>query len=156
WWLIPLADGRTSVGFVIPIAQLHAMKETEPERRYAAMVAATPAVASRLVGAERLSPIRGARSYGRSNGRLFADGLVMAGDAAGFLDPVFSSGVCVALCTSEGLAEALDRSLADPAAEPEALAAYEKRVRRAFASMGPFVRTWYEGALQRIIFHDPK
>jgi 2-polyprenyl-6-methoxyphenol hydroxylase-like FAD-dependent oxidoreductase len=116
-----------------------------------------PAMVERLAGAERLSPIRGARSYGRSNGRLFADGLVLAGDAAGFLDPVFSSGVCVALCTSEGLALALDQALTDKASEAAALDAYEKRVRRAFASMGPFVQTWYDGALKRIFFHpDPE
>ncbi len=156
WWLIPLAGGHTSVGFVMPIAQMSAMSETEPETRYFATVGSTPAVAARLAGAERLSPIRGARSYGRSNGRLFADGLVLAGDAAGFLDPVFSSGVCVALSTSERLALALDRSLADAAAEPEALAAYEAHVRRAFASMGPFVETWYDGALKRVFFHEPK
>jgi flavin-dependent dehydrogenase len=156
WWFIPLAGGHTSVGIVVPIAQLSAMAETEPETRYFALVRTAAAVAARLADAERLSPIRGARSYGRSNGRLFADGLVLAGDAAGFLDPVFSSGVCVALCTSEGLAEALDRSLADPASETAALAAYEKRVRRAFASMGPFVETWYEGALKRVMFHEPK
>jgi flavin-dependent dehydrogenase len=156
WWLIPLAGGHTSVGFVVPIAQLAAMRETEPDTRYFSVAASTPALAERLAGAERLSPIRGARSYGRSNGRLYADGLVLAGDAAGFLDPVFSSGVCVALSTSEALADALDLALADPAAEPSALAAYEKHVRRAFASMGPFVETWYEGALKRVMFHEPK
>ena len=156
WWFIPLAGGHTSAGFVIPIEQLQSMPETEPEARYFSVVQSMPAVAERLAGAERLSPIRGARSYGRSNGRLFADGLVLAGDAAGFLDPVFSSGVCVALSTSEALAESVEVSLADPAAEPAALAAYEKRVRRAFASMGPFVETWYDGALKRVMFHDPK
>jgi len=156
WWLIPLAGGHTSVGIVLPTAQLSAMSETAPETRFFAMAQTNRAVAARLANAERLFPIRGARSYGRSNGRLFADGLVLAGDAAGFLDPVFSSGVCVALCTGEGLAEALELSLADPAAEPPALAGYEKRVRRAFASMGPFVETWYDGALKRVMFHEPK
>jgi flavin-dependent dehydrogenase len=156
WWFIPLAGGHTSVGVVLPIARMQAMPETAPESRYFAVAASTPAVAQRLAGAERLSPIRGARSYGRSNGRLYADGLVLAGDAAGFLDPVFSSGVCVALCTSERLAEALDLSLAYPKAELVALAGYERRVRRAFDSMGPFVETWYDGALQRVMFHEPK
>jgi flavin-dependent dehydrogenase len=156
WWLIPLKGGHTSVGFVLPIAEMQAMAETEPESRYFAMVAATPVIAQRLAQAERLSPIRGARAYGRSNAKLHADGIVLAGDAAGFLDPVFSSGVCVALCTSEGLADAVDRALADPGQEPAALAAYEKRVRRAFASMGPFVQTWYEGPLQRVIFSSEK
>jgi flavin-dependent dehydrogenase len=156
WWFIPLAGGHVSVGFVVPIARLSAMPETEPEARYFAVARSMPAVAGRLAGAERLSPIRGARSYGRSNRRLFADGLVLAGDAAGFLDPVFSSGVCVALCTSEALAEALDRSIADPASEEAALERYEKRVRRAFASMGPFVETWYDGALKRVMFHVEK
>lgn len=156
WWFIPLAGGHTSVGCVMPVEKLQAMPETEPEARYLAVAASTPAVAARLAGAERLSPVRGARSYGRSNRRLFADGIVLAGDAAGFLDPVFSSGVCVALATSEALAVALDVALADPPSETAILAFYEKRVRRAFASMGPFVETWYDGALQRVMFHDPK
>jgi flavin-dependent dehydrogenase len=156
WWFIPLAGGHVSVGFVVPIARLSAMPETEPEARYFAVARSMPAVSGRLAGAERLSPIRGARSYGRSNRRLFADGVVLAGDAAGFLDPVFSSGVCVALCTGEALAEALDRSIADPASEGAALDTYERCVRRAFASMGPFVETWYDGALKRVMFQAEK
>ncbi len=155
-WCIPLRDGITSVGFVALAAEVAELPGGSPEERFAGLVARMPLVGRIVEGAERLSPIRGARSYGRSSGALHGDGVVLAGDAAGFLDPVFSSGLCLALGGAEALAAALDGALADPASEGERLAAYEASVRRSMGAMTPFVEGWYEGRLKRVMFHaDP-
>lgn len=156
FWVIPLAGGHTSVGFVAPLAALSALPYESNEERFAHVVATFPAIVDRLARSERLSPIRGARSYGRSQTRLYADGLALTGDAAGFLDPVFSSGVCVALQTSEALAKAIALSLSNPALEAEAMAGFESVHRRALRSMGPFVETWYDGALKRVFYFKNK
>jgi flavin-dependent dehydrogenase len=97
--------------------------------------------------------VRGARAYGRSTLRKSGDGIVLAGDAAGFLDPVFSSGVCVALASAEHLAYALAVALRNPAREDELLAVYDAFLRRALGTMTPFLEAWYDGALKRIFYH---
>ncbi len=152
-WFIPLRDGITSVGFVLTATEFGELAGTSHEERFDAMAATMPAVAARLAGAERLSPIRGARSYGRSNATLVDDGVVLAGDAAGFLDPVFSSGICLALNAAECAARAIGASLTDPAREQAEMDAYVAQVRRGFASMAPFVTHWYDGSLKRVFFH---
>jgi flavin-dependent dehydrogenase len=152
-WFIPLRQGVTSVGFVVLAAEYGELAGASQEERFSSMAARFPEVGSRVAGAERLSPIRGARSYGRSARLLSEDGLVLAGDAAGFLDPVFSSGICLALDGAENLAGALGRALADDGSETEVLTAYASRVRRGMDSMGPFVENWYGGLLKRIFYH---
>lgn len=152
-WFIPLRDSVTSVGFVLPIAELAALGGETPEERFWAMARRMPTSGRLLEGSERKAPIRGIRSYGRATGRLHGDGIVLAGDAAGFLDPVFSSGLCLALGGAERLAHAIDASLTDPAGEDEQLAAYEAAVRGAFRAMQPFVEHWYGGALKTSLYH---
>jgi flavin-dependent dehydrogenase len=151
-WMIPLAAGVTSIGFVVTIDEYGALNGSTTDERFVELCDRFPAVGSRLVGSTPVGELRGARSYGRSTSRLSDDGLVLAGDAAGFLDPVFSSGICLALDGAEHLAAGLDLALAEPDRESEALRSYENRVRRGLDSMGPFVESWYDGRLKRIFF----
>jgi flavin-dependent dehydrogenase len=153
-WCIPLRDGVTSVGFVVPAALYMELPGTAPEEKFAGMAARFPAVKNRVADAQSLGPIRGARSYGRSSNHLHEDGIVLAGDAAGFLDPVFSSGICLALDGAETLAGALERALVNPSCEPAELAAYEARVRLGMRSMTPFVEHWYAGTLKRVFYAE--
>ncbi|MCE9634208.1 MAG: tryptophan 7-halogenase [Planctomycetes bacterium] len=153
-WFIPLRDDITSVGFVLPIAELETLDGTSPEERFRSMARRVPEAGRLLAGAEHRSPIRGIRSYGRATGRMHGDGVVLTGDAGGFLDPVFSSGICLALGSAERLAAALDRAIGDAAAETEALDAYEASVRRAFGAVQPFVDHWYRGTLKTLLFRS--
>lgn len=152
-WFIPLRDGVTSAGFVLPVPELEGLAGATPEARFWSMARRVPAAGRLLAGAEHLSPVRGVRSYGRATGRMHGDGVVLVGDAAGFLDPVFSSGLCLGLGSAERLASALDRALAAPEEEERILASYEASVRRAFRAIQPFVDHWYRGSLKTILFH---
>jgi flavin-dependent dehydrogenase len=153
-WCIPLRKEITSVGFVLLAAELAELPGTSPEEKFQAMARRMPLAGRVLEGAERLSPIRGARSYGRATRKIHGDGVVLVGDAAGFLDPVFSSGLCLALGGAESLAGAILAARREPAREEEILAAYEAGVRRAIGSMQPFVENWYQGRLKTIVYND--
>lgn len=152
-WFIPLAGGTTSVGFVLPVAELEALDGVTPEARFWCMARRIPEAGRLLAGAEHRSPVRGIRSYGRATGKLHGDGIVLVGDASGFLDPVFSSGLCLALGGAERLAVALDAALKSPADEERLLVAHEAAVRRAFSAIQPFVDHWYRGSLKTVFFH---
>ncbi len=152
-WFIPLRRGVTSVGFVLLATELAGLPGTATEEKFASMARRMALSGEILEGAERISAVRGARSYGRATGRMHGDGIVLVGDAAGFLDPVFSSGLCLALGSAEELARALAASLREPAREGELLGAYEASVRLAIGSMQPFVEGWYHGRLKRVLYH---
>lgn len=153
-WCIPLRKEVTSVGFVVLAAELADLPGTSPEEKFRSMARRVPVVGEILAGGERLSPVRGIRSYGRATQKVHGDGIVLVGDAAGFLDPVFSSGLCLALGGAEVLAGVIQAALREPAREDALLDGYEASVRRAIGSMQPFVEGWYHGRLKRVLFHE--
>jgi FADH2-dependent halogenase len=129
FWLIPLRNDLTSVGFVADTA---AWKETglSSEAFLERAIGRSPYVARRLRGAERVEQVWTASDYSYSSTRLAGAGFVLVGDAAEFLDPVFSTGVMLALRGGERAATDLARALKTgrpPVAE--VFAAYERDFR---------------------------
>lgn len=115
FWFIPLQDGRTSIGVVGPVEDLVGTGDERgggPEAVFARELARCPALGERLEGAEMLMPVRVARDYSYLSRRIGGHGWVLAGDAFGFLDPLYSSGVFLALesgaMAADTVAEALD------------------------------------------------
>ena len=95
-WLIPLADGKTSVGIVIPADTL---REAQGDLKsvFDHHVSSHPDLAERMSRAEGLMPLRATADYSWRF-KSFASGRVLlTGDAAGFVDPIFSSGVMLAM-----------------------------------------------------------
>jgi geranylgeranyl reductase family protein len=100
--LAPLSEGRLNVGMALP-----AGRSGGAEARFAAAIDALPAVARRLAGSRRLSPIRGASPIGHRVSRATGPGWMLIGDAAGFIDPFTGEGIFRALRSARCLAEAL-------------------------------------------------
>ncbi len=141
FWLIPFADGTASVGVV-----------TTPDGprgpdRWARALELCPAARRRLEGAERLEDLRGLADFTTRSERFFGDGWVLAGDAAAFLDPVFSTGVCLGMNGGRRLARAL------LAGEP--LDAYEAYCRRGIDGLEPIVLAFYQADFLPVAFSDP-
>ena len=113
-WFIPLRNRCYSVGLVADEATLRSLPAGDAAARFDALTERLPAAQGLLRDATTLLPARGARVPTSRADSLYAGGVARVGDAAGFLDPVFSSGVCVALAGAERLATAIDRSLAEP------------------------------------------
>jgi flavin-dependent dehydrogenase len=102
--LAPLAGGRLNVGMALP---MNGDRPRDAEGRYLAAIDGIPAVAERLRGRKRLTPIRGASPIGHRVARPAGRGWMLVGDAAGFIDPFTGEGIYRALRSARAAAEAL-------------------------------------------------
>ena len=100
FWLIPFADGTTSVGVVLDAARYEGISGGV-DAQFDAAIAATPEAARQLASARRLFPASAVQNFSFKVTRTHGDGFAMAGDAAGFLDPIFSSGILIGMATAE-------------------------------------------------------
>jgi flavin-dependent dehydrogenase len=111
FWLIPFADDTVSVGVVIDVEKCRATGGT-PESVFAAAVERTPEVARRLAGGQRLIPVSAVQNLSYRVMRIGGDGFCMVGDSAGFLDPIFSTGVFIGSITGASAAQDVIEALA--------------------------------------------
>ena len=137
--LAPLAGGRLNVGMALPLTQ---GTTGSARQRFQAGIDGIPAVAARLKGRARLTPIRGASPIGHRVARAAGPGWMLIGDAAGFVDPFTGEGIYRALRSARAAAESLADG--DIGAEDRYLDAR----RRAFAAKDAL--TWLvQGMLAR-------
>jgi flavin-dependent dehydrogenase len=111
FWYIPLHDDIVSVGIVAPARRM-LRGTTDREQIYAAAVRECPAVGDRLAGAHRETGYFVTKDYSYRATKNAGDGWVMIGDAYAFLDPLYSSGVLLALRSGEMAADAIVEGLA--------------------------------------------
>jgi len=91
---------------------------------------AQPQIAARMQGATRVAPVHVTGNYAYSCTKMYGSGWVMAGDAYAFVDPIFSSGVYLAMDSAEQAANVVDRALREPASEAALQAAMARRMDR--------------------------
>ena len=112
FWYIPLQDDVVSVGVVGPFDYLFKNRESKDhEKIYAEEVARCPGVIPRIASAERVAPFRAAKEYSYRSREVAGDGWVLVGDAYGFLDPLYSSGILLALQSGALAADAIHEGL---------------------------------------------
>ena len=111
FWFIPLSDGITSVGCVGDNDYM-LRRDTETERTYRDEIAICPGLRPRLENATQIGKTHVAKEYTYTTTRHAGDGWVLIGDAFGFIDPIYSSGVYFAMVTGERAADAVVDGLA--------------------------------------------
>ena len=111
FWYIPLPDDVVSVGVVGPIDYLVKGRGGDPAATFAEELALAPEVQRRIAGAEQLFPIRARRDFSYRSRHVAGDGWVLVGDAFGFIDPIYSTGVLLALKSGEMAADAINDGL---------------------------------------------
>ena len=145
YWIIPFSDGTCSVGGVFDPAEVRLPEGGTAEAKYDALLARSPRVLRLLGGARRVSGVHGVSDYSARSAKLGGDGWALVGDAATFLDPVFSTGVFLAMATGERAARAIDRALARRGrVEARDFARYERQANRMFARFRKFVYNFYD------------
>ncbi|WP_224013525.1 NAD(P)/FAD-dependent oxidoreductase [Paraburkholderia tropica] len=150
FWMIPLAGGRSSVGCVAEAAFFD-IPEAEREARLRALIREEPTL-NRLIGdAPFLMPVRQIGGYSANVERLHGAGYALLGNAGEFLDPVFSSGVTIALRSAHMAAKVVDRVLNGEAADWQN--EYDVPLRKGIDTFRAFVERWYSGELQDIIYY---
>jgi 2-polyprenyl-6-methoxyphenol hydroxylase-like FAD-dependent oxidoreductase len=103
--------------------------------------------------AERVSPVHVAADFSYRSTKLHGDRWLLAGDAAGFIDPVFSSGVFLAILGGEQSADALNEALDHPKKGPRLFARYERIINQAMDVYLRFVDAWYTKEFIEVFLH---
>ena len=107
FWNIPLHDNIVSLGVVAPFDYLFKGRKGHHEQTYQEEVEKTPAVKERIKNARRVTGYFATRDYSYRSTQCAGNGWVLVGDAFGFLDPLYSSGVLLALKSGELAADAI-------------------------------------------------
>lgn len=141
-WLIPLDCEKTSVGIVFDRDEFSAAGE-KPEVQFENAIRGTPELARRMAGAERLSPLHVISDYSYRIGRIVSPRLIRIGDAAGFLDPIFSSGVMLAMQSGRDGARCVLGALASGQTLTAEMRRYEKNHRSAMSRFWSFIERFY-------------
>jgi len=136
-YVTPLSRGEALVAALFEQSALTA----SPERAYDEALRASPGLTRLLAGGRRATPLRGFGPLGGRAARVHGDGWLLAGDAAGALDPILGDGMAAALQTGRLAGQAL---AAAAQGDPAALAVY---ARRRAALLRP--RRWLERAVLR-------
>ncbi|MGH8189258.1 MAG: NAD(P)/FAD-dependent oxidoreductase, partial [Steroidobacteraceae bacterium] len=110
YWLIPFPQGRCSLGCVAS-REFFATQPAVPQERLRKLVSEEPFLSRLLVNAEWDTPVRELSGYAANVRTMQGDGFALLGNAAEFLDPVFSSGVTIAMRSASMAAGCLDRQL---------------------------------------------
>jgi flavin-dependent dehydrogenase len=144
WWLIPFSDGSVSVGIVMPSRRFKE-RGGSVEQLFEESRRATPEVRELLAGATRTTDVQAIADYSYATPRLSGDGFCLVGDAACFLDPVFSTGVLLAMTSAELAAGAASRALrAKGRVDAGDFRRFERAYRRAIRRFERFVHGFYE------------
>jgi len=147
YWIIPFSDKTCSVGTVFEpsLAQSGTGEKASLEERFDWLLARSARTTELLAGAQRTSRVFGISDYSTSSARAAGDGWALVGDAATFLDPVFSTGVFLAMAMGERAAHRIDRALETPGTVRAAdLQPYTKEARRLVARFRRFVYAFYD------------
>jgi flavin-dependent dehydrogenase len=149
WWLIPFSDGRASIG-VVAREEYFSKYAGTSEQRWRSILAEDPGLSALLAEATICQEVRELGGYAANVTSLSGRHFALLGNAGEFLDPVFSSGVTIAMKSSSTCVPLLDRYL--QGRPVDWLGEYEQPLRRGIRVFRAYVEAWYDGRFQDIIF----
>ncbi len=155
FWLIPISAELMSVGVVLPKNLFMQMQEGTNDERLDRAIGDTRVVARLMKNAKRGWPVRVEKDFSYSASKYAGDRWILAGDAGSFLDPVFSTGVSIAMESGIEAAAELDRALRRNDFSAHSFAAFSKRQRRRYETFRRFVIGFYSPEF-RDLFFDPE
>jgi len=146
WWCIPLRDDVTSIGAVVDRESFNALKSKEVRQYYLDSIAKTPELASRMADAEIVDDMHVQRDWSYIYDRFAGDGYIAIGDAACFIDPLFSTGVHLAMLSGFLAAKVVNTILDKPELDAaRMLQFYEDAYRKEFGRLRDQVYFLYAG-----------
>jgi flavin-dependent dehydrogenase len=148
-WIIPFSNGRTSVGAVAE-PEFFAKYPADPEARLRAILSTDPSAGPRLAGMEIVFGPELISGYSCAVKQLFGPRYALVGNATEFLDPIFSSGVTLALASANRAAKVLARQLRGEPVNWQA--DYADYVMQGINTFRTYVSAWYDGTLHDIFF----
>jgi flavin-dependent dehydrogenase len=153
-WMIPLRDGVFSVGIVADPWLLKSRREP-PADFLMKILNGIPGARERMEGAEIIGNLHATGNYSYLCGSLTGPRWMMVGDAGAFVDPIFSTGVFLAMRSAERTAEIVDRVLDEPAVERRLQRAYEREVWAGLRALSWFIER-FNAPATRWLFANPR
>jgi len=153
-WMIPLPDGVMSIGAVCRPEYLKQRKGRTAEFLLETLHQ-NAALKARLQRAELIGEVRVTGNYSYDSKQMGGPGWVLIGDAFAFLDPVFSTGVFLAMSGAEQAAEVVDTALREPKREAKMLRKMERRQRAGMARFSFFIYR-FNGPVLTQMFRQPR
>jgi len=154
FWFIPLSDGSTSVGAVCRPQYLKS-RRCDWTTFLWNTIALCPGIKERLVDARIVGEAAATGNYSYRSRRMFGDRFILLGDAYGFVDPIFSAGVYLAMTTAFAGAEVVGTALREPQRAARAVRQFEAKVRRGMDSYVWYMYRMRTPAL-RTLFMSPR
>ncbi len=151
FWLIPISEEKTSVGCVLDQGEFGSARQ-KPEDLFSRIWQSSPPLLERLSGARLLGNIQTTGDFSYYNTRLTSRRVLRVGDAAGFMDPIFSAGVYLAMSSGKLAAQTVLDSLAANDDGAPRFPAYEKRVRRSMDVYWEMVEGFYTTPFMEFFF----
>ncbi|GLK92056.1 NAD(P)/FAD-dependent oxidoreductase [Pseudomonas turukhanskensis] len=150
FWLIPFSNGRCSMG-VVASSERYQGRPEDMEAALRSFVAETPSLGNLIKNAVWDTPVRSLGGYSANVKSLHGPGFALLGNAAEFLDPVFSSGVTIAMRSASMAAGLLDRQLNGEAVNWES--EFAVPLKRGVDAFRAYVEGWYDESFQDVIYH---
>ena len=150
FWTIPFSGGRCSVG-VVAAAEHFAGRTDDLDACLRGFIDETPSLAGVLQNAVWDTPARTIGGYSANVKTLHGPGFALLGNAAEFLDPVFSSGVTIAMRSASMAADVLHRQLQGESVDWQS--EFAEPLKRGVDTFRCYVEGWYAGTFQDVIFY---
>ncbi|MEV7427875.1 tryptophan 7-halogenase [Streptomyces sp. NPDC091212] len=149
FWYIPLSDQLTSVGAVLRREALERLRDGPREKVLAALIDECPLIADYLSDAERVTEgpygeVRVRKDYSYIQEKFWRPGMVLVGDAACFIDPLFSSGVHLSTYSALLAARSINTTLRGAIDEADCFREYEARYRGEYDVFHDFLAAFYD------------
>jgi flavin-dependent dehydrogenase len=155
FWLIPFADGRSSAGACVSGSWVRAHDGGAPAL-FEAAVRSAPAMARMLSSASHVFPPRATTDFSFRVRRVRGDGWIVLGDAAGFIDPLFSTGIHLAMAGALRGAEAIHEALAAGDVSAARFERWDADLRAGTDLFLGAVQAFYGGDLASYLFAEPQ
>lgn len=150
-WTIPFSNGTCSIGAVGTEEYFKKFGEISNEEILRKVISHSPKLQEIMSGAEFIIEIRTLIGYASDVTSLYGNKFALLGNAGEFLDPIFSSGVTIALHSASLAAELVDREFKGQPADWER--DFSQALKIGVETFKTFVSAWYTGELQKIIFY---
>jgi FADH2-dependent halogenase len=154
FWIIPISKDKTSVGCVMDQEEFGRLKLT-PQEVFEKMRDSSSVMRERMKMAQLTGTIHATSDFSYRNRRLVGPRLMRVGDAAGFMDPIFSSGVFLAMFSGKLAAEVVHQSQAANDDGKGRMVVYEKRFNAAMQFYWEMVENFYTTPFMEI-FLEPR
>ncbi len=151
YWLIPFSNGRCSLGVVAKPAFLNSTSQ-DNRQVFLDMVRQEPSLNKLLKNALYDSEVNSITGYSADVTSLYGNGYALLGNAGEFLDPVFSSGVTIAMKSASLAADVLDRQFNQHPVDWQL--DFVEPLQKGVETFRTFVTSWYQGGLQDVVFYQ--